>query len=326
MRAFTLLLAGCLASGAYQARAEHIDPAKAYGVPGGLVVQLGASEVDAAAELSLTGRYLIHVLERDPKTVESAQASVRRDGRYGLAWVERQRDEKHLPYAENMVNLLVVREFTVPVEELFRVLAPRGVLVVDKSAIIAKSELEAAGFQITSPADGPLIAYKPWPKEMDVWSHPRHAADGNAVSSDTLVGPPQRVRWLAAATSEVEGLVTSGGRNFYGGILARDSFNGLRLWHRDLRQADGADSPAFNLPRLSRDGPRPVAAEKLLFAVVQGRCVALDPATGAVIVEFRDIVNPTSVTYDGARVIAADAASVRAFDGESGKMLWKLEA
>ena len=83
-----------------------------------------------------------------------------------------------------------------------------------------------------------IVSTKRWPMAMDVWSHPRHAADGNAVSSDTLVGPPERVRWIAAATSEVEGMVTAGGRNFYGGILARDSFNGLRLWHRDLAKSE----------------------------------------------------------------------------------------
>ena len=46
-------------------------------------------------------------------------------------------------------------------------------------------------------------ARKPWPKEMDEWSHPRHGADGNAVSCDTLVAPPERVRWIAAATRDL---------------------------------------------------------------------------------------------------------------------------
>ena len=322
---FHLLIAGCLATWACHVHGEQIDPAKSLGVHGGLVVQLGAGEIDDVAKLSLTGRYLIHVLERDAETVQSAQSKLHRKGHYGLAWVEQHRDTQRLPYAENMVNLIVVRELTVPVDELYRVLAPQGVLVVTKSATVATSEMEAAGFQVRSQEDGRLIAQKPWPKEMDVWSHPRHAADGNAVSSDTLVGPPQRVRWLAAATSEVEGLVTAGGRNFYGGILARDSFNGLRLWHRDLRSDDNNPSQ-FNLPRLSRDGPRPVASEKLLFAVMQDHCVALDAATGEVIVKFPELVDPTSVTYDGTRVIAADAASVRAFSSESGDLIWKLQA
>jgi len=161
---------------------------------------------------------------------------------------------------------------------------------------------------------------------MDVWSHPRHAADGNAVSGDSLVGPPERVRWIAAATSEVEGLVTAGGRNFYGGIVARDSFNGLRLWHRDLKSGSGVDSQPFNLPRLPRDGARPIASEPLLFAVMKGRPVALNPRTGEVVVEYGDMLNPTSLIHQGTRVIAADSESIRAFDAKQGDELWKAAA
>ena len=68
------------------------------------------------------------------------------------------------------------------------------------------------------------------------------------MSQDTLVGPPDRVRWVAAATSEVEGMVTAGGRKFYGGILARDSFNGLRLWHRNLKTGE-KDTVEFEFSR-----------------------------------------------------------------------------
>ena len=161
---------------------------------------------------------------------------------------------------------------------------------------------------------------------MDVWSHPRHAADGNAVSQDTLVGPPDRVRWVAAATSEVEGMVTAGGRNFYGRILARDSFNGLRLWHRDLRKKAANNPEDFSLPKLGSTVARPIASERLLFAVMQNRPVALNAATGEISVEFGDMLNPTTVIHAGSRVIAADEGSVRAFDPENGQEIWKFAA
>lgn len=307
------------------AQAQTPDPAKVSGLHGGLVVQLGASETRAAAELSLTGRYLVHVLDSDAKTVQSAQSRLRAAGHYGMAWVEEHKETSRLPYAENVVNLIVVRDFTVPVEELARVLTPGGSLVIKNHNLVSKSELETGGFTVTE-ADSALIARKPWPKSMDVWTHPRHAADGNAVSSDTLVGPPERVRWVAAATSEVEGMVTSGGRNFYGGILARDSFNGLRLWHRDLRKKSDINRAAFKLPKLPRDGARPIASQRFLFAVLQGRPVALHAKTGEIAVEFGDMVSPTSIIHDGSRVIAADADSVRAFAIESGKEAWKFSA
>jgi len=312
-----LLLAG-------RAQAQSVDLDN-IGLHGGLIVQLGASELDTVAELSQTGRYLIHVLEPNEELVRSAQAQLHSKGRYGMAWAETFVTMNELPYAENLVNLVVIRDFTVPMDELVRVLVPGGTLAVAEAKLVKQSSLEAAGFVDIEQANGILVARKPWPSGMDVWSHPRHDADGNAVSGDTLVGPPTRIRWIAAATAEVEGLVTAGGRNFYGGILSRDSFNGLRLWHRDLRTGRDVDSKQFSLPRLSRDGPRPIASQTLLFAVMNNRPVALNPQTGEVVVEYGDMGTPTALIHKAKHVIAADSVSVRAFDAVKGQQLWKVE-
>lgn len=301
------------------------DPAKLAELHGGLIVQLGAGDTDRAAELSLTGRYLVHVLDPDAKKTESAQQRLRRSGYYGLAWAERAVDVNRLPYAENVVNLVFVNDYTVPAHELMRVLTPGGSVVVRDGKLLSTEQLQAAGFRSIEESESSLVARKPWPLEMDVWSHPRHAADGNAVSLDTMVGPPQRVRWVAAATSEVEGLVTSGGRNYYGGILARDSFNGLRLWHRALAKQGELNAGEFQLPRLARDGSRPIASDRFLFAIMQNRPVALDAATGEVVVQLGDMTSAESILFDGLRVIAADDATVRAFEVESGKQLWQVD-
>jgi hypothetical protein len=241
-----------------QANSQEFDPTKIAGVHGGLIIQLGASNTQAPAELSLTGRYLIHVLDSDAGTVVAARIRLRQDGHYGLTWAEQARNQNRLPYAENVANLIVVRDYSVPIKELSRVLAPGGSVVVTNADLLKLADLEAGGFRPVSKVDSTLIARKPWPKAMDVWSHPRRAADGNAVSKDTLVGPPERVRWVAAATSEVEGMVTAGGRNFYGRILARDSFNGLRLWHRNLRKKGENNPDEFVLPKLDSSGARPI--------------------------------------------------------------------
>lgn len=325
-RNHTLLCVAVSFGLAGQLSGQQVDPAKSVGLHGGLIVQLGGSETKAASELSLTGRYLIHILDADAKTVELARARLTKNGFYGLAWVEQHRDAQRLPYAENMVNLVVIRDYSVPAEELMRIVVPGGAVVVTNLDLLSRSELEASGFRSDPDDDTYLIARKPWPKAMDVWSHPRHAADGNAVSRDTLVGPPDRVRWIAAATSEVEGMVTAGGRNFYGGILARDSFNGLRLWHRNLRRENDNEAGAFELPKLSSSGARPVASDRFLFAVLQNRPVALDAKTGEVVVRFGDIVTPKTVLFDSVRMIAANADSVRAFSIETGKEIWRVSA
>ena len=95
-------------------QAQQLDLAKLGEVHGGLVVQLGSSELGSAIELSQTGRYLIHVLDPDSTSVESAQSRLHKDGHYGLAWAENYDGSGRLPYAENMVNLVLVRDFRLP--------------------------------------------------------------------------------------------------------------------------------------------------------------------------------------------------------------------
>lgn len=327
----TLLASGyffvpqCLAQEAVESD-KLKSPAKPAGLPGGLIVQLGGHDVTAAAQLSRTGRYLIHVLELDEQVTQAAQQQLREQGHYGLAWAERAGNDRRLPYAENVVNQIIVRDYGVPAQELLRVLTPGGYVVVENESVLKRSDLVLDGFSEGAEIDSKFVVRKLWPSEMDFWSHARHNADGNAVSLDTAVGPPERIRWVAAATSEVEGMVTAGGRNYYGGTLARDAFNGLRLWHRDLNKGGENNPSVFSLPRLSSDGSRPIASEQRLFAKLHGRLVALDAATGEVAVEFADMKSPRAFLFDGHRVIAADDQSIRAFDVNSGDELWNVES
>ena len=297
----------------------------ASGLQGGLIVQLGSSDVTTATELSKTGRYLFHVLDTNAKNVSAAQQQIHNEGHYGLSWAEHTQNPNRLPYAENVVNLIIIQDYSIPVAELLRVLTPGGAIVVADPELMPTGALSHAEIETPHEQGDFIVAAKRWPMAMDVWSHPRHAADGNAVSSDTLVGPPERVRWIAAATSEVEGMVTSGGRNFYGGILARDSFNGLRLWHRDLAKSEENNPADFVLPRLPSNGSRPIASQRHLFALVKGRPVTLDAATGEVVAKWSDMTSVTNLLHDGNRVIATDANTVRAIDPATGKEFWQVQ-
>jgi outer membrane protein assembly factor BamB len=301
------------------------NPAKWADVHGGLIVQVGMAAGSSCIDLAAEGRYLIQILAREEQAVVAERARIREAGLEGLATVVQVADYATLPYAERLVNLVIVHDATGRPSELKRVIVPGGGLVV-RAGVWSKNEVEGFGFEYVHEveSDGTwLVARNPWPKNMDTWSHPRHHADGNAVSMDTLVGPPERVRWVAAATSEVEGLVSDAGRNFYGGLLARDSFNGLRLWHRDLRKGDH-NSPNFTLPRLSSDRSRPVVAGDRLIAFMNGALVALDAATGEVRVTYAGTVRPQDVLVHQETVIAADETHVRAYQAETGKELWTL--
>jgi outer membrane protein assembly factor BamB len=294
---------------------------------GGLVVQLGAGDSAAAVRLARTGRFVINVLDADGAKVQTARAALVKAGVYGLVSAEKLDDAKHLPYTENLVNEVAVHALgQMPLAEVFRVLVPRGFVSASPRTGVTVAQLKAAGFEAVARAkDGSLIARKPWPKNMDSWTHSRHGASGNAVSLDTAVGPPERVRWVAAAMEEVEGLVSDEGRNFYGGVLARDSFNGLRLWHRDLMKGE-VNAPKFTLPKLSYTRARPVASGKFLFAIVKGKLIALEAATGKVAREYPGMGEPNEVIHHRDIIIASDDKQVRAFSTHTAKQLWQHDA
>ena len=168
-------------------------------VQGGLVVQLGTGDTALPAALGRTGRYIINVLDRDADRVDKARATLREDGVYGLVSAEQIPEAGKLPYAENLVNAIIIQDFTVSAVELRRALTPLGVVLVMNPELLKRQQLAAAGFEVVAntESDGraAITVRKPWPKGMGTWSHPRHGADGNAVSDDTLVGPPRRV-WM----------------------------------------------------------------------------------------------------------------------------------
>ena len=290
---------------------------------GGLVVQLGAGDTDTAIHLSKTGRYLVHLIDSDENAVASARETLQSKARYGLVWAETLEKTSRLPYSENVVNFVrVTKPGQISLKAIFRVLTPLGKVVFCDASASSLEKLEAAGFESVTESNGALVAGKPWPAEMDDWSHPRHDANGNAVSSDTLVGPPDRVRWVAAATSEVEGLVSAKGHNYYGGLLARDSFNGLRIWHHDLGKGI-ANASKFKLPGLPHNLARPVATDKYLFAVSQGRLVAINADTGEKVREFEGIRHPRDLVHHRGTVVATNDESIRAYSAETGLEIWK---
>ena len=331
------------------------------GVTGGLCVILGAEKTDLAVQLGATGRFLVQVLDNDGQVIQRARRLLRSKGLYGLVSVERLPRQGGLPFTENLVNLLIVRPqdaARVSVDEAVRVLCPNGTLIIGDGT--TADQLEAAGMvdvRKIGSADGWLMASKAWPAEMDEWSHPRHSSTGNAASGDELVAPPRRVRWVVGATSEVCGMVTTGGRNFYGGVLARDGFNGLRLWDRDLvgrpqfRRIDHAhDSHYFTRedigsnnpppvtdgdclqsacrypPAVSSDNPPPVAGGDRLYAVQHKKLLALDAATGRTIREYPDAATPKTVLFCEGTLLAVTEDSVRALDAESAKLKWTFSA
>ncbi len=294
------------------------------GIAGGLCVHLGCNDLQQVAQLARTGRYIVQVLAPDPAAVSEARDAIHGQGLYGLVSVEQCASTNRLPYTENLVNL-AVQPGSLPdaamISELARVLCPGGVLLwhgkIDTAAVAQ------AGLDLLPNFRDWSAARKPWPAAMDGWTHPRHAADGNAVSQDTLVGPPRRVRWVAGPSVEISNMVTSAGRNYYGGVWTRDAFNGLRLWQRSL-----SPSPARGgfASQYVPGSVRPIAVGDRLLVVTDGSVVALDGTTGEPVRSYPEAGKPAEFLAVGDTILAVDVAAVRAVAISDGSLRWIHEA
>ena len=125
---------------------------------------------------------------------------------------------------------------TISREEIMRVLAPGGVFC---SGVARSGSARLR------------IARKPWPQEIDQWTHFLHSAAGNAVAADQRVAPATALQWIVEPKycrsheidSSLPAMVSADGRLFYildeGPIgitdprfparwvlIARDAFNG----------------------------------------------------------------------------------------------------
>jgi outer membrane protein assembly factor BamB len=210
----------------------------ATGVQGGLVVHVGCDDGKLTAALRANDSYSVHGLDADPANVAKAREHIRSLGVYGIVAVDHLRGAK-LPYVDNSVNLIVSEDLgAVPMAEVRRALCPNGVAYVKDSGAWTKT-------------------VKPRPAALDDWTHYLHSAGNNAVSHDTVVGPPRRLQWVGSPKwarhhdhmASTSAAVSAGGRLFYifdegptaaiqltpkWSVIARDAFNGTILWRRRI--------------------------------------------------------------------------------------------
>ncbi|MBD3266621.1 hypothetical protein GF373_08125, partial [bacterium] len=145
---------------------------------GGLVVHIGCHDGLFATALHADERYLVHALCTTRDDVKAVRARIKEKNLYGHVSAELW-DTSRLPYADNLVNLLVVEPgVNLPKKELFRVLIPGGTLFFRGRDKGAKQ-------------------VKPRPDSIDEWTHYLHDADNNAVAQDTRVMPPKHLQWKA---------------------------------------------------------------------------------------------------------------------------------
>jgi outer membrane protein assembly factor BamB len=319
---------------------------KASGVRGGLVVHVGCGDGKLTAALRVNDSYLVHGLDSDPANVKTARDHIRSRKLYGKVSAELF-DGKHLPYVDNLVNLLVAGDLGgVTRDEVMRVLCPNGVAYYGGKKIV-----------------------KPRPKEIDEWTHWLHGADGNAVANDTVVGPPARAQWLAEprwqrhheATPSVSAVVTSGGRLFAiineappgidtlpdkWTLVARDAFNGKLLWKRPLSPwgwREWSDHSyghgRWNLPTHIARRLAAVGDRVYVTLGFNSPLTALDAATGETVKTYPKSEFTNEILYhDGTLVLSVNVGAqgpghvkdkppvkkaVVAINAKTGHLLWR---
>jgi len=262
------------------------------GIQGGLIVHLGCEDKSFTAALRAGDSYIVQGLMRNAEAVPGIREYFRDRGLDGkvtaVSWAG-----EHLPYIDNLVNLIVVEEYQeVSEEEVMRVLAPGGVACVKKSG-------------------GWETWVKPRPEEIDDWTHYLYDPSNNAVSRDEVVGPPRHMQWTGGPRwsrhhdhmASMSAMVSANGRVFYimdegpkssiqlpphWIMTARDAFNGTILWQQDIEE--------WWYPHLwpLKSGPsqltrRMVAMEDRLYVTpgINEPVSALDAATGDVIRTYK---------------------------------------
>jgi len=323
---------------AVTAQAEEATPAdsllKNTGVTGGLVVHVGCGDGRRTVDLRPDGRCVVHGLENDPAAVDHARKHIRAKGLYGPVSV-RLWDGGRLPYADNLVNLLVVQcELPGAADEILRVLAPGGVAVVEEAR--GKKWLPNIPHPKSPAGDGFVRFTKSWPAEIDQWTHCLHAADNNAVARDERIGPPRGMRWKAGPmwcrsheyNSSVAALVSADGRLFYimdqglrgiiqiyeknkrfppkWALVARDAFSGVKLWQIPMADFSPAAWNNYGFRSNPLVLPRRLVAVKDRVYVTRsyrGPVSVLDAATG----ETVDVWNETADTHE---IVVADNIAV----------------
>jgi len=318
---------------------------KASGVRTGLCVHLDVHDGKRIAEFGNGSGFLVHGLAADEASCKQARDHLHKLGLYGRVSVECG-SFKHLPYADNLANLVVVHDLPaltgkgLSFKEVVRILAPRGAACLGKTSIAKiRSHLEKSkvtGITVTDSGTW-TICRKAFPADMDEWTHYRHGPDGNAVSTDT-VGVPNALRWQAGPLYQV-------GRHYYGGgspvsangrlftvtreeedspqgpvlkyiLWARDGHNGLLLWRR------GA----------AKERPNLVAHCDRVYAVLKrgGPLLALDAATGKTLKTYDKAVYPNDwLLHKDTLIIrktpVKGASEVFCLDTATGDIKWHKE-
>ena len=293
------------------------------GIKGGFIVYVGCEDGKLLASLGANDGFIVQGLSENPKTVTAAREQIKSAGIYGKVSVGLF-NGKQLPYVDSLVNLLVVSDVgELSADEIKRVLVPGGLALIKEGQYVSGIK--------TAPLDalkGWKTFKKPWPDEIDDWTHFLHDSQGTAVSNDLIAGHPKGIRWTGGPfwarshehTASMQALVSTAGRIFYVMdegptesiqlpselfLTARDAFNGTVLWKRPLQNWF---NPLYPLKSGPSWLPRRLVAvnDRVYIAPGIGQDIlCLDAATGKTVCNYAGTASTFELIVSDGTVFAA---------------------
>ena len=271
---------------------QHL--AEKAGLGKGVCAVLGCPDPQLAVDLAVQGGFLVHVLDPAQDHVAAVRSAAEEAGLDITRLVaERSSERSSLPYADNVVDLIVACDAT---SEMLTALSPVDVLRAlrpgGKAFIRGGMREELAAWAPDARvAQDPFGVWaeivKPSLEGVDNWSHWEHGPDNNPVSTDQVIKAPYMTQWLGRPYYITMPAITTvaGGRTFLAmghiahhereekwlnTLVARNGYNGVVLWERRLPDGYLVHRSAF------------IATDDTFYMIAAdgGGCVLLDPETG----------------------------------------------
>jgi len=268
------------------------------GVDRGLCAVIGGPS-DLPVQIAQCSHLLVHAREPDPDRLV-LKKRLAQDAGLGIdRLVIEQGPINSLPYADNLIDLVIVTDADavtlaqLSVAEVLRVLVPQGTALIGTTGDITSGQLRkwARGEKVEDVEAGNadrgvwLRLSKPQLEGVDDWSHWEHGPDNNPVSTDQVIKAPYMTQFLAEPYYIGMPAITTaaGGRTFLAignishherewdtlnQLIARNGYNGTILWQQALPDGYLCHRSAF------------IATADIFYRIDGDGCLMLDARTG----------------------------------------------
>ncbi len=213
---------------------------------------------------------------------------------------------ERLPYADRMIDVLLAPDVSdqtlvgYSFVEIMRVLRPKGRAILgngyaESGALTAEKlrswndeSIRGLRFDVSSSEAGASVEIvAPKLEGAGDWSHWEHSPDNNPVSEDAIIKAPYMTQFMAKPYYIAIPSITTAaaGRTFLAighiahhrrewdnmnRLIARNGYNGMMLWQRDLPEGYLVHRSAF------------IATADTFYMIEKDHALMLDPATGDV--------------------------------------------